>query len=1107
MAKDPSVQSIIVPRPTVDTSEFAGQGAKTFARVAGGFADFFGQQLDRAVQAEQDQIEAINEATLQRMELVVQSDLKAAREASRTGDFSRFANVEQMKQKFFQVNVPKLLGRSLAINDRAEYETALNDLGANENATEFTAKFFAEKTKDMNPFAQAEYLRATDKFAPGLIKQREKTLANTASLASKEKIPVLLRDGFATGAITNLKQFNQFIARHTAADPGNFSEEYLKYRDLYDRELARIATDADNPASLRAMQMIQAKDPERDGTSVVDRLGADIDKIVNENIAKSQRIFSTKAQAVLDEANVRITKLETGVGGSDTLAKVQEDLVRGFTDYGSLANPKFLKTYTRWLKAVAKTGVVNSAKNNFVATGVVSGSKKDQEAVYRALLAEGNNEKATEFLQVAGAPNSVKADWAARLRSGDLSAVAEIKTAHVSLPIENYLDDGPEMAIYVAASSADGPEEAAERIAKIQQNLQQSGQKFRGHFARRFNVGQPSVDGRSSGTGGIRSVNQMVRNWLGELSDEQMASLGFPEGTDVKSLSPSVINRLSSLLDAASVATSDRPIMDETAVMGELLNYAKGEFEMLPDTEGNMRIYVRSTPKYVIDAAGKKVTSKAFDETTGAGWEEHKENAHIKNTPLAGLRSDARTRVDGSAAVTVTDLAGTEQDYSLAITRPDRPTEVDLELVQPGGLLDGAFTVISTDEEAGTAVIQVDPPGGVDLDPDAPAQGNTINLDDRLQLQYDPASTTWRMRYIDRGLDDERNFLQKASDLLGLTGNRDDIQASLQDLTDTQRSAVMREKARFDPRTWTNTELRRRALGAPGSPEIAKEIKRRRDGGKRIPVEGVAETRPGTATNAEAAPLTVTSDEEATEVENLVDDMFGSGVTRGHFKADAVKAAKNSGLEPTQQVLEANMKSMVNGHFFDNLDEPEGKHFMTRFAKFIEHSEGFEAFVYSDEGGGVQALRWKPGMKGNPTVGIGFNLRRPDADAILAQAGAPKMAKLLKGEATVSHEQAVKIMEIANQKNMQFLRKHFDGIMMEKHRWMALLSLVYNSRWKNNKPTLIGPKITAAIREGRWEDAAWEIEFNSSGGVSKANQKGINARRRREAAMFRGAEL
>jgi GH24 family phage-related lysozyme (muramidase) len=67
------------------------------------------------------------------------------------------------------------------------------------------------------------------------------------------------------------------------------------------------------------------------------------------------------------------------------------------------------------------------------------------------------------------------------------------------------------------------------------------------------------------------------------------------------------------------------------------------------------------------------------------------------------------------------------------------------------------------------------------------------------------------------------------------------------------------------------------------------------------------------------------------------------------------------------------------------------------------------------------------------------------------------------------------------------------------------MSLAYNSRWKANGPTLIGPKLTSAVKEGRWEDAAYEIEFNSAGGVPASLKKGILARRRYEAALFRGA--
>ena len=113
----------------------------------------------------------------------------------------------------------------------------------------------------------------------------------------------------------------------------------------------------------------------------------------------------------------------------------------------------------------------------------------------------------------------------------------------------------------------------------------------------------------------------------------------------------------------------------------------------------------------------------------------------------------------------------------------------------------------------------------------------------------------------------------------------------------------------------------------------------------------------------------------------------------------------------------------------------------------------------------------------------------------------------------MNREQATRLAMDHIVKLSQFFRKHFKGVKLNRHQLMALMSLSYSSRWEKKPagyqgPTLIGPKITSAIRTGDWEAAAWEIEHNSLGGqIDEAWKKGMQNRRTREAAMFRGVTI
>ena len=110
----------------------------------------------------------------------------------------------------------------------------------------------------------------------------------------------------------------------------------------------------------------------------------------------------------------------------------------------------------------------------------------------------------------------------------------------------------------------------------------------------------------------------------------------------------------------------------------------------------------------------------------------------------------------------------------------------------------------------------------------------------------------------------------------------------------------------------------------------------------------------------------------------------------------------------------------------------------------------------------------------------------------------------MSGKAELTEEQAFDIVAAVSTQNLLFLRERFKGVAMERHQWSALMSLAYNSRWKNGAPTLIGPNLTRFIKAGNWEEAANEIEFRSAGGVPPHLQKGIDHRRRLEAQLFRG---
>ena len=254
------------------------------------------------------------------------------------------------------------------------------------------------------------------------------------------------------------------------------------------------------------------------------------------------------------------------------------------------------------------------------------------------------------------------------------------------------------------------------------------------------------------------------------------------------------------------------------------------------------------------------------------------------------------------------------------------------------------------------------------------------------------------------------------------------------------------------------------------------------------------------------------------------------GVMQEDF--DAVRSSGVHGMthlrakpdRPAQEQVElANMLEISNGNWLDAIDTPANKKFFNRAAQIIELHESRRLMAYDDATGEMI----EPGVKviGTPHVGVGFNLK-PGGNNPTTKAGkaANKKArklvesvgvdydKLVNGEEMLDMQQVDQILMKALKSRASWLRRTFKGVNMGLHRWMALLSLTYNSSTEacaecpdGFRYTLIGPKITAATRAGLWADAALEIRDNSMAGAADNVSDGLQRRRNDEARMYLGS--
>lgn len=183
------------------------------------------------------------------------------------------------------------------------------------------------------------------------------------------------------------------------------------------------------------------------------------------------------------------------------------------------------------------------------------------------------------------------------------------------------------------------------------------------------------------------------------------------------------------------------------------------------------------------------------------------------------------------------------------------------------------------------------------------------------------------------------------------------------------------------------------------------------------------------------------------------------------------------------------------GSGLDPYSAPIGDTYRSRRFKFLSDLEGVRDTAYDDATG--QTITNPKNKKGLATVGLGFNMDRPDArkvfSAILPES---KFDDVYSGKATLSKSQVEKLFDYTVQEAESVVDNAFKGVPLREHQRLALVSMAFNG------PSLIGPKLVDAVKSGNTEQALAEILHNSN----KKKIRGLGTRRFREAFIFAGTD-
>lgn len=158
-----------------------------------------------------------------------------------------------------------------------------------------------------------------------------------------------------------------------------------------------------------------------------------------------------------------------------------------------------------------------------------------------------------------------------------------------------------------------------------------------------------------------------------------------------------------------------------------------------------------------------------------------------------------------------------------------------------------------------------------------------------------------------------------------------------------------------------------------------------------------------------------------------------------------------------------------------------------KLESFLKEQEGYSPDVYND-------------IRGNPTVGIGTNLKSPEVPKMLENMGISH-DDVVRGDRQLTSEESQELMrqQVADKAKLfsALQQSSFPNAQIADNEKSALMSMYTNS------PKLIGPNIQRYLDGNMKNEVVKEMMLRSN----KHKDPGIESRRIREAELYAGPEL
>lgn len=188
-------------------------------------------------------------------------------------------------------------------------------------------------------------------------------------------------------------------------------------------------------------------------------------------------------------------------------------------------------------------------------------------------------------------------------------------------------------------------------------------------------------------------------------------------------------------------------------------------------------------------------------------------------------------------------------------------------------------------------------------------------------------------------------------------------------------------------------------------------------------------------------------------------------------------------------------QDLRGGSAYDARTDNVSQTYLTRRFNFLSELEGVELRAYDDVTG--KPITPNSPAQGNITVGVGFNMDRPDAREVFTEildVDGSVFDRIYSGEQQLTPAQVRRLFDYTAAEAEQIVQNTFKGRELSSHQRIALVSLAFNH------PDLIGPNLTAFVKAGDIDGAIDEILYRSNA----KKIKGLANRRYKEALMFMG---